>query len=58
MDIDPKKVCKGALALDPNKIVVVTEGPSGHIDVFASSPGAYEMLKAGRKHIKRLSTED
>lgn len=55
MHIKPKNVCNGALALDPNKIVVITEGPSGHIDVFSSDPGALDMLKAAKRHINKLS---
>lgn len=57
MHVTPKNVCKGALALDPNKIVVITEGPSGHIDVFASDPGTLDMLKAAKKHIHNLSND-
>jgi hypothetical protein len=55
LHIDPKAVCKAALALDPMQIVIITEGPSGHIDVFASDGGAYEMLKRARQHMNRLA---
>jgi hypothetical protein len=53
--VEPKAVCKGALAVDPDEIVVVTRGPSGHIDVFASDPGSYDMLAEARRHIRRLA---
>lgn len=55
MNVSPKKVCKSALKLDPDAILVITEGPSGHIDVFSSDGKAEDMLKRAKKHLKTLS---